>query len=356
MGIADIVGRVSGRKPSPEEIESQVYAILIADGFNYKEAVLRLERMKQRAGNLLNLSESQGQLERIISSKDEDRLGEIIPMLLAHAEFPIDEESLIRCIYRVSSGLVDIMRFADIWVNRIPKSRLDKLVDVVTYKKEENLLRYADTAQRNFPNSGQLITNALASTLPTSWLPVYSALPLTRIIELSEEAQSLGELFKDTIYLDGIHSVRHVDQRIGICVSLDILHRITLVEESSYKHDKYFYGAVVLIYVRGVLVGSLKMTGEKSIIGLRTICDSEGKHPMVLGGAYAANLDVIDLAEQASKENKGEKWASLYLDNLHIYPLRFAYFSYAMSSSRRQETFDSILQYAQGLKEAREGF
>lgn len=107
-------------------------------------------------------------------------------------------------------------------------------------------------------------------------------------------------------------------------------------------------GRVTLLYVDDKLVGSMKMYRDRSIIGLRTVEDSEGRLPLVTGGVYVTTHEITRQAEEAFKEQG--KWAKLYLDKLPLFPMEFAWINWVSADSQ----FEKINQYVEVLKGVRE--
>ncbi len=119
--------------------------------------------------------------------------------------------------------------------------------------------------------------------------------------------------------VDEVQQVRHVDHFAGGCSKMTRWHISSLLHETDWGPEAY--GDVVLISVKGTLVGSLEMVGEHSLLALKNIKDSNQKLPLVAGGVYVPRKEIVDKAK-AIFVSQG-KWAHMDLDKLRVRPLRF---------------------------------
>lgn len=144
-----------------------------------------------------------------------------------------------------------------------------------------------------------------------SLLPLFSSLPFP---DLSSEQQKHC-LEEPTLRTDDISPCRHVDEYVGSCSFAEESHSETLLGKRWQK------GNLVLLYVHNTLVGSMKMDGERSILGMRTVEDSQGRRPLVIGGLYATTSAIANAARDV-RRHQG-MWARLDLEKLPVLPLRF---------------------------------
>ena len=148
-------------------------------------------------------------------------------------------------------------------------------------------------------------------------LPVLSAVPLSKLPEKFQEyVAKFSSLDDKIICSDNIIPVRHVNNYAGTCAWMRQCHYETLVEG-----DQDTLGNLTLLYVDNRLIGSMKMYRNKSIAGLQTVQDSEGRHPVVTSGVYVTTSEITQQAEAAFEEQG--KWAKLYLDRLPLLPIQF---------------------------------
>ena len=61
------------------------------------------------------------------------------------------------------------------------------------------------------------------------------------------------------------------------------------------------------------------MERDRSVIGLRSVTDSQGRMPLVLDGVYTTTADITTAAEHAFYKQK--KWARLDVEKLPLFPL-----------------------------------
>jgi len=158
-------------------------------------------------------------------------------------------------------------------------------------------------------------------------------LPLTLRFRLQEL------IFKENfIRSDNVIPVRYVNFIPGTDL-LEATHHGTLI---GFESQPEFDGWVTLLYVDNKLVGSMKLIGGPTIIGLRNVQDSSGRFPLLSGGVYATTLEITAQAEQAFRQQG--KRAVLYLDQLPLYPLRFAW---------ADSGFRMVSEYARELEKVR---
>jgi hypothetical protein len=95
-------------------------------------------------------------------------------------------------------------------------------------------------------------------------------------------------------------------------------HYSTLMEKDI---EPRIYGDVTLLSVDNALIGSMKMYRDRSILGLRTLQDSQGRLPIITSGVYVTTKEITTQAEQAFI--KHGKWTTLHLERLPLLPMEF---------------------------------
>ena len=140
---------------------------------------------------------------------------------------------------------------------------------------------------------------------------------------------------------DKIRGTKIVDLYPNVCQNLYGLWIETLFYDFGHIWGKEgeLYGHLTLVYVQEQLVGAIKHTGAKSFLALDTIQNSDETLPLVLGGVYAVNEEVIDQARTAYKEQGS--WAKMNLEQLSVMPIRFL---------SEKKTFDDIKRHAIELR------
>lgn len=119
-----------------------------------------------------------------------------------------------------------------------------------------------------------------------------------------------------------INSVNYCQQgyhSTGICEFMANGHLGTLgIIDSKYSKKR----KNIFVKVDGYVVGSFKRTGDKSMVALRNVVDSEGRLVLALGGVYqvsyllAEGLDKLPLASTKT-------WTGVELSELRVHPSTF---------------------------------
>jgi len=125
------------------------------------------------------------------------------------------------------------------------------------------------------------------------------------------------------IVLDNIRHIARGFESAGDCPYMANGHIRSLglqdCDISGGKNEDL--GEAILIRVNGNLVGSLKQTGDPSMIALRNVFDNEGRLVLAIGGVY--HLDQ-DTAENVMKKFKKSKdWIYADLESLQVHPHTF---------------------------------
>ena len=132
------------------------------------------------------------------------------------------------------------------------------------------------------------------------WLPVVASVSLSQLqTPCRETARSALYGLDEVLKSDKIVPKRHVSHNAGVSTNpldsalTDIHHYSTL--SSGDEHE----AEACLIYVDGKLVASMKMHGTPSLVALRTVVDSQGRFPLVIGGIYSTSVEIKNQAVEA---------------------------------------------------------
>jgi len=149
-------------------------------------------------------------------------------------------------------------------------------------------------------------------------LPILSTLPILQIPRHLRWNIERWLPREKPVKTNRVIPVRHVNNFAGACTKMIETHYSTLIDKES---DPSKYGDVTLLYVNNILIGSMKMYKDQSILGLTTFQDSRGRFPIVTNGVYVTTKEITRQAERAFNEHG--KWARLYLDQLPLLPMEF---------------------------------
>lgn len=230
---------------------------------------------------------------------------------------------------------------------RSPISNQMNLNDISFRKVHDYLALYADRIIKYFSNQPEIISKVfhLIHQSTEIVLPLVSSLSPEQIPNksLQQKIKKWLAFGEKEITLDEIVTHRYLHPYCGDCGMMETTHDNTLLNKDSKRHCDY--GNAVLISVNDILIGSLKFSGERSMVGLRTIKDQEGRYPLVLGGVYALSKEVGYAAEIVQRE-AGSYFSKLHLEKLAVSPLRFL-------GSYDKDGFSSNREFARKLKKKR---
>ncbi len=167
-------------------------------------------------------------------------------------------------------------------------------------------------------------------------LPIFSLVSLSKIPRRLQWELERWIPQEKPVRTDNVIPVRHVNNYAGSCVWMIGAHYATL-EGSEITPE--VHGDVTLLYVDNLLVGSMKMYRNRSIVGLRTLQDSQGRFPILTSGVYVTTKEITIQAEHAFREQG--KWTVLHLDRLPLFPMEFMMSAEENSPFMLQGTVDS---------------
>lgn len=337
------------------------------EGYSQKKAEDELMTIFARAAPALYYASSQKQLEQMINDDFPQfsnkhltcaEAVETLPAILALSPFSINVEGLLKHTLRspVSNHMAkSLMQYLGLWHPKTSTSTHQKIFNKMNFddlsfrKVHYYLMLYADRILKYFSDQPE-ITNKVFNFIrrsPEIVLPLVSVLPPEQIPNkpLQQKIKRWLAFDGKEITLDEIVTHRYLHPYCGDCSIMEATHDNTLLNKDSkgYYGD---YGNAGLIYVNDILIGSLKFSGEKSMVSLRTIKDPEGRYPLVLGGVYALSGEVRNAAETVHRE-AGSYFSKLHLEKLAVRPLRFL-------GSYDKDGFSSNREFARKLKKKRE--
>ena len=364
--------------PVPERLKPH-YQTLLQDDFGDKQARIRIARDLNLARKQLNGNTQQRELEARISVKhkkdsDQFRSSEALRFLPALAQvtsFPFDIKSWVSASVEIGGASVDrtkyALRFLEHWQPHFAKEErtgiFRKLMQCDTENAAFYMALYAGKLKKELADDPSLFEAVLKHCVDHDQvLPLLAQLPYDELPErYRTKEEGTLELFKTNLarwttlddeveVRDDVIPVRHIGHTIGKCADLDWTHNYSLVDnEPVYEDGEWtrIYGDVVLMYLKGELLGSMKMEGSRSILALKTVKDSNGRFPFILGGTYGTTKAITDAAERCY-ESQGD-WPRLDLESiganrLPVSPRRFIY---------QEQGFEEVQEYIPKLKEVR---
>jgi hypothetical protein len=129
--------------------------------------------------------------------------------------------------------------------------------------------------------------------------------------------------------MDSITHIARGYEYAGDCEMMTNGHINTLGVACGEDHEGEDFHNSVLIKVQGELVGSLKLTGDHSMIALRNVMDEGGRLVLAMGGVYHLAKDIYD--EIPRSEPGNGHWRVVSLDSLQVHPSTFMLNSNAWS-------------------------
>lgn len=330
---------------------------LMAEGYSQKESITEAEEIFSKSRTHLRTCEDQDDLEeKIIDDYDTITQTQIflsdstrlLPGYVAQAQFDFD----------ISRWMADVLkreghhgrgkwalRLLEFWYDHMPCEDRPTLLKQL-FDDEPGSWRYfalyADKLAKHLSPDSEAL-EWIMKELIAGW----DVMPLLSVLRPDDVPNDLWKRLEawtvddDIQECEGLIHVKHTNKYVGDCSILEWLHLETL-----FNTDKDMSGDLSLIHVDGLLVGSMKMVGDQSIVGLRTVRDAHGRYAMLTGGVYGTTNEIINKAKKAYRRQG--KWARLELDSLPLLPLRF------FGERGTDPGIEKRKQYASELKSIRE--
>jgi hypothetical protein len=316
--------------------------LLTADGFTEEQAKERLRENVERAAIVAkNCTRQVDLVKRIHLTNDPapksalfmTEVGELIPALIEGTRFSFNPtewvDTTTRNPYSWATRTKQVLRHINLWKDEatpeIKERFLRRLRKRDGTDATHTFALYIDTIMKEYKED---FVNELLESVMGGYdiLPLLSETTLERLPKKYRDEVTEWTTLDDKTECEGIVPVRRTDQYVGRCFRLKKFHHQTLVDPDQEPKK---YGNVTILYWNRKLVGSMKMEENPSLLGLRTVRDSQGRHPLVTGGAYATS-QLITTAAEAAYAQQG-KWARLDVETipgvttLPLYPLKFVY-------------------------------
>jgi hypothetical protein len=335
---------------------------LTDDAYLEKDARIKLDSIFSQALEAVSGCKDQEGFHRKIKNStepDPDRISpnkpiSLLPGLLETAPFEVDIRRLL--LETMSHGdswerTKPALRFLELWHRHVTKKErayiIQRLMETDEALAAHPLALYSEKIIRLFSDDPELIYT-IFSFIEEHFqiLPLFSALPRFSIPNRFRYNIEQWLPREEPLQTDTIIPVRHVNYYAGTCLWMSTAHYATLVDDGI---DPDVYGDVTFLYVDDKLIGSMKIYRDRSIVGLRTVQDSLGRFPIVTGGVYVTTKEITIQAIQAFDEQG--KWAVLYLPELPLLPMEFAW---AEDGLRMTRSFVHELQSVRKAKEVRD--
>ena len=182
---------------------------------------------------------------------------------------------------------------------------------------------YEAAVKKRRPYRRSFLDLALLTLLPESEIP-------PQILAAIDVNWNLALLKNAALRSNHVRLVPNTDcEPAGHCQDMWQTHVSTLLsaaetndllDESDQDGPK---GQTVAIYLRGDLVGVVKLHGDPSFLALRTVINSKGRLTLVKGGVYWIDKAILDRFESLVYDTDKPYWLSFNLDELPVYPRTF---------------------------------
>jgi hypothetical protein len=170
----------------------------------------------------------------------------------------------------------------------------------------ENFITTEIEELKQDPNETHQLLMEIQSYIPAKLIPNNFKSELVKW-ESSNRYPPIVNDFIDTVYFGNL--------TCGHCGYMLHSHLETLgllEKEKEWRNN-------VLIYVKGMLVGSVKLIGNHSMIALRNVVRSNGQIVLMQGGTYTLPKDYMNEILALKKLEKG--WQGINFSNLNVVPL-----------------------------------
>ncbi len=148
------------------------------------------------------------------------------------------------------------------------------------------------------------------------------------------------------IVLDEIRTILHGSHHAGTCQNMSHGHLETL-GVGPKEEPLADLRNTILIRVQGHLVGALKMVGDKSMIALRNVVNSNGDTTLCFGGVYLLPLALVERLSAIPRHIENE-WTGIDLADLAVKPSTFLLNENAWNTINRQTLLRLAKQSTKG--------
>jgi hypothetical protein len=340
---------------SLEETKEKYLPLWLADSYSPEDARIALDKIfeqtKTAVAGCQNQIDFHAKIKNSIDSNPNkispDKPISLLPGLIEVAPFEIDIRKLLLTVMSHDGSwgrTKPAMRFLELWNEQVTRSErayiIKRLIETDEAGAAFPLALYSEKIINLFSDDPELI-NDIFSFIESHFqiLPILSAISKMPVRFRWKLEKWLPQ--ENPVKTDHVIGVRHVNNFAGTCTWMAGSHYATLIDETI---DQAIYGDVTLLYVDNILIGSMKMYRNRSILGLRTLQDSRGCYPMITGGVYVTTTEITIQAEQAFK--KQGKWTKLHLERLPLLPLELIW------SEDGSDMFQGTVRDLQSLRES----
>jgi len=317
---------------SLEETKEKYLPLWLADSYSLEDARIALDNIFEQTKTAVAGCQNQLYFHAKIKNSTDANPNKItpsqaislLPGLIGVAPFEIDIRKFLLTVMSHDGSwerTKPAMRFLELWNDQVTQSErayiIKRLIETDEANAAHPLALYSEKIINQFSDDPELI-NEIFSFIESHFqiLPILSAISKMPVRFQWKLEKWLPR--ENPVKTDHVIGVRHVNNFAGTCTWMAGAHYATLIDETI---DKPLYGDVTLLYVDNILIGSMKMYRNRSILGLRTLQDSRGCYPMITGGVYVTTAEITRQAEQAFQEQG--KWSELHLERLPLLPLEF---------------------------------
>jgi hypothetical protein len=319
--------------------------VLLAEGFSPSEANTILRRSFLEEIQTIVKSKSVEEFNAEIFKSFPYSFGDHFPLpaLVELAPFRVDvADWLEKYIKRhlTSSAAKKLLRYHAYWAPKVSEAQEKEILRAVALSR----LQYWDLLARHYdlfasrfeddPTFLERIRQHFSSTYDTD-----DAFILKHFVSNArfneEDLAILNRAWiapEEPVMTDAIR-LRKILSRPGNCEEMQRTHNITFFRKGNWD------GALVLIYLKGQLIGTLKLEGDPSMLALRHVQNSNGDTLLVTGGIYGIDKENLSRARRAA-EHQG-RWARLDLTWLRVGPV--GYLPVRKAHLRRAITVDEIV-------------
>jgi hypothetical protein len=317
-----------------EKAKEKYLHFFFADGYTEEQARMKVDKIFEDAEKILLGCNHQVDFCRRIENSTKSDPHKItpnqpfllLPGLIEYAHFELDIQQLILttmlrdgCWERTKPA----MRFFELWNPYMTKLErreiIARLMETDEYHASHALALYFGKILTYCADDFELVDKIFRFIEKyAQFLPILSTVPFLNIPSRLRRNIEPWLPREKAVHSDNVIPVRHVNNYAGTCAWMLGAHYATL-EGSEFDPD--VHGNVTLLYVDGFLVGSMKHYKASSILGLRTIQNSQGCFAAVTSGVYVTTKEITIQAYRAFQ--KQGNWAILHLDQLPLFPIEF---------------------------------
>ena len=339
--------------PEAQTLLERSTEILIAEGFGDKDALDKARLHIHAAASVAQHCSSQDDLAACIfddhrtkndqldlSPYDATIIAPFLPYVAGYEIDPIKWNNQAMKADGDWERTSPIMRWFNLWQEPLSSTQvfetIGRLLETDEYLAYEFIALNASKIVDYFREDHEKLVWILGHINSTVSLALFNELG-----ESSEHTERFGFL------LDGervplgqsVGSVRHVNYYAGDCMAMDGTHRSAIEGYEGYglnKRGQADPGELTLVYLGGILIGSIKHIKASSFLSFVTSAEYDGHTDLIKGACYTPTRQVVDAARQAHAQQGA--WSRLELDEISLRPMRFMDYHFEDDTDRFEET------------------